>query len=389
MPFDAMYFDAGLDRRGTRCDKWDSLEQRTSPWIPLWVADMDFPSPPAATEALLRRAAHPTYGYTEVLDDDFAAAADFWTRRHGWCVPIGQMLLFPCVITAMKLAIRSMTQPGDKVLIFSPVYGHFADSVHETHRELVNVPLVSDADGRFSIDWAATERAMADGVRAVLLCNPHNPVSRRWSKEELTRLAALCDCFDAALISDEIHAEFMLTGDFVPVLPIRSRKTVSLCSASKTFNLAGLQQALMFCPDDDLRERIRTDMIEVGTKAGNVFALEGTRAAYQHGDAWLDGLLVYLKDNAAALNALVAELLPKAVLSPMEATYLGWLDLRAYGMDTAQLMEISKAEGVFCSSGTYFGQEGDGFLRINIACPRRQLIEGMQRLAKAVNGHQG
>jgi len=386
MKFDHEYFDAGLYRMGTRCEKWDEARKdHGEDILPLWVADMDFPSPPAVQEAILKRAAHPTYGYTAEMADDHQALIDFWQRRHGLAVEQDWLTLMPCVVTGIKAAILALTKPEDKVLIQSPVYGPFRMSVQATGRTLADAPMIRDENGRYSMDLAATEAQLQQGAKLMILCSPHNPASRVWSAEELTALIALLDKYNVPLVSDEIHADFVYApGKFVPVLSLTKKNVMSFCAASKTFNLAGLQQACCICPDEAMREAFRHEMDKAGVRAGNIFALEGTRAAYNEGDEWLDGLMAYLDGNRKHLAALVAEHLPKAVLTPLEATYLGWIDLRAYGFNGDELMQRTIAAGVQFTGGTFFGDNGDGFLRINIGCPRRYITEGILRLKKAL-----
>ena len=387
MMFNEEYFDEGLYRVGTRCEKWDVCRaEHGENILPLWVADMDFPSPPAVQEALLRRAAHPTYGYTETVEDDDQALIDFWQRRHGLTVNAEDITMMPCVVTGLRLAILALTQPGDGVIIQSPVYGPFRMSVEGTGRKVMDAPLIRREDGRYDMDLGAVERQLQAGAKLMLLCSPHNPVSRVWSREELQALLDLLDRYGVPLASDEIHADFVYAPNtFVPVLSLKRENVLSLCAASKTVNLAGLQQASCLCGDAAIREAVRRDMNKAGVRSGNIFALEATRAAYEQGDAWLDGLLRYLDGSRVLLAELVRRHLPRAVLSPMDGTYLGWLDLRAYGYTTEELMERTTRAGVRFTGGTYFGQKtGEGFLRINIGCPRRYLEEGVLRLRVAL-----
>ncbi len=388
MKFDQEYFDAGLYRMGTRCEKWDEArKEHGEDILPLWVADMDFPSPPAVQKAILDRAAHPTYGYTAELEDDHQALIDFWQRRHSLTVAAESLTLMPCVVTGIKLAILALTQPGDKVLIQSPVYGPFRMSVQGTGRTVADAPMLRDENGRYTMDLAATEAQLKAGAKLMILCSPHNPAARAWTKDELTALIALLDKYNVPLVSDEIHADFVYAPNtFVPVLSLKQENVMSFCAASKTFNLAGLQQACCICPDEKIREAFRAEMNKAGVRAGNIFALEATRAAYNEGDEWLDGLLSYLDGNCKHLAALVREHLPKAVLTPMEATYLGWLDLRAYGFNEEELMQRTIAAGVQFTGGKFFGGNGEGFLRINLGCPRRYITEGVLRLKKALEG---
>ena len=387
MKYDEEFFDAGLYRLGTRCSKWDLCRERhQSDVLPMWVADMDFRSPEAVREALLRRAAHPTYGYTEPLDDDYAALCDFWQRRHGVTFTREDVILLPCVVTGMKVCINALTQPGDGVMILTPLYGPFRMSIEATGRRLIDVELIHHADGRYEPDLAAMERRMDEGCRLLMLCSPHNPVGRCWTEAELRAMLELAQRHGIPVVCDEIHADFVYAPRrFVPMLSLAREGVVTMCAASKTFNLAGLQQASMICRDPALREKLQAQMLSSGVTAGNIFALEGTRAAYQEGDAWLDGLLSYLAGNVRELERCVKTYLPQAVLSPMEATYLGWLDLRAYGHTTAELERRAEAHGVVFTEGTFFGREtGEGFLRVNIGCPRAHIEEAIRRLAAAV-----
>lgn len=388
MMFNQEYFDEGLYRVNTRCEKWDLCRaEHGEDVLPMWVADMDFPSPPAVQAAILTRAAHPTYGYTEPMDDDYQALADFWQRRHGLAFTREDVQLLPCVVTGLKLCINALTEPGDGVMIITPVYGPFRMSVEATGRRLMPVKLIRrDADGSYDLDLPAMEQAMKDGARLLMLCNPHNPVSRCWTRAELQAIVDLAARYGVPVVSDEIHADFVFApAVFTPILSLTKENVVSLCAASKTFNIAGLQQASCVCMDPAVREKLHAQYLASGITCGNLFALDATRAAYNEGDAWLDGLLTYLQGNIEELGRCVAELLPKAVLSPMSATYLGWLDLRAYGMTTEEMNARAAKHGVVFTGGTFFGaEEGEGYLRVNIGCPRRYIREGIRRLAEAL-----
>lgn len=386
MKFDEEYFDAGLYRMGTRSEKWDAVRLEVGKdALPFWVADMDFPCPPAAQEAILYRASHPTYGYTAIMEDDYKAVTDFWQRRHGLNVEPDELLMLPCVVTGMKVTIQALTKPEDGVIIQSPVYGPFRFSVEATGRKLFDCPLKRNEDGRYEMDLNVIEDALKQGARLMLLCNPHNPVSRCWTREELRALVELLDRYDAYLVSDEIHADFVYKpGNLIPALTVSRHHVVSLCAASKTFNLAGLQQATCICPEKETRDTIQRYIQSCGVTCGNIFALEATRTAYEQGDEWLDGLLRYLDGNRHELKKLLSEYIPEAVMSPIEATYLAWIDLRSFGFSSAELKARTEKAGVIFTDGDFFGQGGDGFERFNFACPRRYLIEGVARLQKAL-----
>ncbi len=386
--FDREYFDAGLYRVGTASEKWDGCRQRSGAGVlPMWVADMDFPSPPAVQAALLRRAAHPTYGYTEVEDSLLDAIRGFWQRRHGVAFEREEITLLPCVVTGLKLAIAALTRPGEGVIIQSPVYGPFRMAVEATGRQLMDAPLVRRENGRYDMDLEAVEARCRAGARLMMLCSPHNPVSRLWSREELQALLDVLNRYGVPLVSDEIHGDFVYApGRFVSVLTLQRERVIQLAAPSKTFNVAGLQTAFAVIPEEESRLGFRQTMDAQGVVSGNIFGMEAARAAFLEGDAWLDGLMDYLDGNRRVLADALREALPEVVLTPMEATYLGWMDLRAFGLDEEALKQRTEAAGVVFTGGTFFDREaGEGFLRINIGCPRAHVTEAVARLRKALD----
>lgn len=394
MHFSFSYFDDGIRRVGTRSEKWDMLYQRekNENLLPMWVADMDFPSPPEVQKAILTRAAHATYGYTEPLDDDYQAVADFWQRRHGLTLKQEEIVLLPCVVTGLKACIQALTQPGDGVIVQPPVYGPFYSSIQQNNRQVVENPLVLGEDGRYHMNLTQLEQQLKDGAKLMLLCSPHNPVSRVWSREELLDLFALLHQYHTPLVCDEIHADFVYAPKkFVPALSLTqsnpNAKLVSLAAASKTFNLAGLQQAVLFTRHGEIREKIEAGMLASGVRCGNIFALEATRAAYQTGDEWLDGLIAYLDAGRKLLEKEISENLPRVKLTPIEGTYLAWLDLRPYGMENDELMRRTYQAGVALTDGAFFGNEmGKGFMRFNFGCPHRNITKAVACLKRALEG---
>ena len=385
--FDREYFDAGLYRIGTACEKWDGVREREGrDLLPMWVADMDFPSPPAVQEALLRRAAHPTYGYTEAEDSLYDAFRGFWSRRHDVTFSREETTMLPCVVTGLKVAIQALTKPWDGVIIQSPVYGPFRMAVEAAGRTLMDAPLIRRDDGHYDMDLEAVEALCKAGAKLMMLCSPHNPVSRLWRKEELQALLEVLNKYGVPLVSDEIHADFVYAPHrFVSVLSLQREHTIALAAPSKTFNIAGLQMAFSVIPDNTIREAYRAAIDATGVVSGNIFGMEAARAAFRDGEPWLDGLLDYLEGNRAELEQQLSANLPGAVLTPMEATYLGWLDLRSYGYPEEELLRRTREAGVVFTNGTFFGQEaGEGFLRINIGCPRRNVVEAVRRLKEAL-----
>ena len=387
MRFDTAYFDAGIRRVGTECEKWDGMIAETGDetMIPMWVADMDFPSPPAIRDALAGVHARGTWGYTISGDADRQALCDYWARRHGVTIARESVLLSPCVVTGLKLALRALTKPGDGVLVNPPVYGPFFMSIRANDRKVVESPLVRGGDGRYTMDLADMEGKLASGeAKAVMLCSPHNPCGRAWSEEELTAVVALCRRYGAPIVCDEIHADFVYapnTHHSILTIPGAREIAVMLCAASKTFNVAGLEQSAIVCCNEAVRKAIAEDMAASGVKAGNAFALAATRAAYTGCDAWLDGLMDYLTGSRDMVAAFVAERMPRVRLTPLEATYLMWLDCSALGFTQDELLARIRAAHVKVNDGLFFGEQGRGFIRLNIGCPRSQILEAMERLA--------
>lgn len=387
MRFDTAYFDAGIRRVGTECEKWDGMIAETGDetMIPMWVADMDFPSPPAIRDALAGVLARGTWGYTISGDADRQALCDYWARRHSVTIERKSVLLSPCVVTGLKLALRVVTKPGDGVLINPPVYGPFFMSIRSNGRKVVESPLVCDGDGRYTMDLADMEGKLASGeAKAVMLCSPHNPCGRAWSEEELTAVVALCRRYGAPIVCDEIHADFVYapnTHHSILTIPGAREIAVMLCAASKTFNVAGLEQSAIVCCNEAVRKAIAEDMAASGVKAGNAFALAATRAAYTGCDAWLDGLMDYLAGSRDMVAAFVAERMPRVRLTPLEATYLMWLDCSALGFTQDELLARIRAAHVKVNDGLFFGEQGRGFIRLNIGCPRSQIREALTRLA--------
>ena len=387
MRFDTAYFDAGIRRVGTECEKWDGMIAETGDetMIPMWVADMDFPSPPAIRDALAGVLARGTWGYTISGDADRQALCDYWARRHGVTIERESVLLSPCVVTGLKLALRVVTKPGDGVLINPPVYGPFFMSIRSNGRKVVESPLVCDGDGRYTMDLADMEGKLASGeAKAVMLCSPHNPCGRAWSEEELTAVVALCRRYGAPIVCDEIHADFVYapnTHHSILTIPGAREIAVMLCAASKTFNVAGLEQSAIVCCNEAVHKAIAEDMAASGVKAGNAFALAATRAAYTGCDAWLDGLMDYLAGSRDMVAAFVAERMPHVRLTPLEATYLMWLDCSALGFTQDELLARIRAAHVKVNDGLFFGEQGRGFIRLNIGCPRSQIREALTRLA--------
>ena len=395
MQYDRTFFDAPVDRLGTACEKWDGLwRKENKELLPMWVADMDFRGPGEVMRALQKRAAHGIYGYTEQTGAAARAMLDFFQRRHGLSLALSQQRMLPCVVTGLQAAVRALTKPGDGVILQPPVYGPFFNAVESNGRIPAENPLLLDSRGCYTMDYDGLRRLCQKSAKLMFLCNPHNPVGRCWTRDELLRLWNILSYYGVTLVSDEIHWDFVYERDaFTSALALEPETSdsnegpgvVVLTSASKTFNLAGLQQAAALSRNAVLLDTLDMEMKRAGVVSGNIFGMVATEAAYRHGDAWLDALLPYLLEAYALCGQMLSVHLPKAVLSPLEATYLGWIDLRAYGFSTAELMARTHEAGVAFTPGTFFGKsEGEGFLRINLACPHSQTAEALKRLERAV-----
>jgi cystathionine beta-lyase len=383
-------FDVGIDRLGTNSSKWDYRQNvfGTEDVLPLWVADMDFPSPPCVVDAIVKRAQHPIYGYPGKPKAFFEAAAGWMARRFGVEVKTDWMATVPGVVPGIHIAIEAFTQPGDKVIIQPPVYHPFFRAIRNRGRQIVENPLI-EKDGRYFMDFDDLEAKIDERTRMLILCSPHNPVGRVWQKDELLRLAEICVKNDILILSDEIHSDIVYEkGAHIPLFslsPEISQKCITFISVSKTFNLAGLFTSIVFAEDPSIARELKLAIHKASLEDINLFGIEALIAAYNEGEDWLEELLVYLRGNAEYIHAFLQERIPQIKMLLPEATYLGWMDFRALGMNGRELKEfvIHKAR-LGLNDGAMFGTQGEGFQRINFACPRKMLEEAMYRLEKAV-----
>ena len=407
------HFDEIIERRGTGCVKWDespaivqgSKLKAQSSLIPLWVADMDFAVAPAIQEAIRRRAQHPVFGYTHVQDDYYEAVISWFKRRHQWPVEREWIQYTTGVVPAMTVAIKALTMPGEKVLILSPDYNCFFSSIKNNGCEVAECVLrfsrssevdkgvlrFSRSSNRFEVDWAAFEQQCADEKTTVfLLCNPHNPTGRVWTREELQRMADICHLHHVRIVSDEIHCELVMPGHtFVPMGTVDA-DAVILNSPSKSFNIAGLMMANIICRDPATRRRLNRAININEVCDVNPFAPEAVKAAYNDSEDWIDSLNAYLWDNYNALCDFVAQQLPQWNVMPLEGTYLAWIDVSAAcsvnGDSVAVYCDrILREDKVWLNPGTMYGpQSGEGYLRINLACPRSLLLEALKRIKNGI-----
>lgn len=377
-------FDRLIDRRPTASNKWRKFDKDV---LPLWVADMDFASPEPVVRALRERAEHGVYGYVFEEPEFFEVVADRIQKRYGWRVGPEAVVLLPGVIAGLNMAARVFAAPGDGLLEQVPVYPPILRCPSNIGLTRDEAPLARRADGRYEVDWEAFERAIHGRTRAFILCNPHNPTGRVYTREELTRMAEICGRRGLSIIADEIHCDLLYAGQrHVPIAslaPEVAARTITLMSPSKTFNLAGLKCAIAVVPDAALREKFLATKVDLVANP-NVFGFAAALAAYRDGGPWLDALLTYLEANRDYTMKYVRENFPGVVVYPPEGMYLAWLDFRSAGIpgNDPYTLFLEKAR-VALNDGPTFGPGGQGFARLNFGCPRAMLTEGLDRMRDA------
>jgi len=387
-------FDRVVDRRHTDCLKYDFATRRGKPEdvLPLWVADMDFPTSSYVLDALKERVDHGIFGYTESGDSYFEAVAGWMERRHGWQVKPEWLVKTPGVVFGLAMAVKAFTDRGDSVLIQQPVYYPFSEVIADNDRRVVGNDLILGADGRYHIDFEDFERKLVENrVKLFLLCSPHNPVGRVWRQEELLRMGDLCLRHGVLVVSDEIHQDFVYGENrhlvFAGLKPEFESISITCTSPAKTFNLAGLQVSNLFIPDPALRRKFRRQIAAAGYSQLNALGLIACEAAYRYGETWYQGVMAYLEQNIAYLREYLAGELPEIRMTEPEGTYLVWLDFRALGLNGPDLerLIVQKAR-LWLDSGSIFGAAGEGFQRINVACPRATLEQALEQLRRAIRG---
>lgn len=377
-------FDIAPDRRGTGSYKWDGSADPDM--LPMWVADMDFTTAPAVIEALRRRVDHGVFGYVKVPDSYYESLSRWFGLRHGWSISKESVIYTIGVVPAISAIIKAFTNPGDGVVIQTPAYNCFFSSVRNNGCRVVENPLarIDTADGfRYGMDFKKLEEAVSpEDVKLLILCNPHNPTGRVWTRHELETLRDICRRHDVRVISDEIHCELVHPGfDYVPYATVDPMAVVC-CSPSKAFNIAGLQIANIVAPAaGDYKAIDRAININEVCDV-NPFGVVGLQAAYNEGGRWLDELNDYLYENYVYLRRVLAERMPQINVCDSESTYLAWIDVRALGMSATEVEEHCKeATKVWVNAGTMYGD--DGYIRINYACPRSTLADGLDRFCRA------
>lgn len=379
-------FDSPVRRRGTNSYKWDSAENENV--LPLWVADMDFRTAPAITDALRTRVEHGIFGYTRVPDSYYEAVTGWFARRHAWSIERDWIIYTSGVVPALSAIIKALTQPGDRVLVQTPVYNCFFSSIRNNGCEVVSSPLVF-ADNTYTMDYDDLERKAADPkVKLMLLCNPHNPAGRVWTREELLRSGEICRRHGVLVVSDEIHCELVFHGhEYTPFASISEEfasNSVTCISPSKAFNIAGLQIANIVCADAERRAKIDRAINDNEVCDVNPFGVIATQAAYNEGEEWLEQLIEYLHGNYLYMKEFCERHLPEFPLAVLEGTYLVWMDCSRLGIPSEELEQILIDDDLlWLNAGTMYGPEGEGFMRWNIACPRATLKAGLKRFAES------
>lgn len=386
-------FSRPTDRRDTDSYKWDSAPEADI--IPLWVADMDFETFPAITEALQRRVAHGIFGYTRVPEAYYEAVCRWFKKRHGWHINHEDIIYTSGVVPAVSAVIKALTLPGDQVIVQGPVYNCFFSSIRNNGCEMVSNSLIYNKEElRYEIDFDDLERKLKhERARLMLLCNPHNPGGRVWTRDELTRVAELCRKYGVRVVSDEIHCELTLyDNEYVPFgsLPDElSRDSITCCSPSKAFNTAGLQIANIVCRDAEVRNRIDRAININEVCDVNPFGVIALQAAYSdEGYEWLTQLRKYISANYDLLLERFARELPKCKVMRMEGTYLAWIDCSELHIPSDEIEEMLMHENkVWVNAGSMYGAEGAAFIRINMACTSELLNEGITRIVNGLGAY--
>lgn len=389
MPERNLNFDEIIERKGTDCLKYDFAVKRGKPEdvLPFWVADMDFRTTSYVEDALIERAKHGIFGYSESQEDYFHAIAGWMHRRHHWDVEPDWLIKTPGVVFALAMAVKAFTEAGDCVLIQQPVYYPFSEVIQDNGRVVVSNDLYLGTDNRYHMDLEDFEQKIVEHhVKLFLLCNPHNPSGRVFTREELIGMGEICLKHGVTVVCDEIHNDFVFQGEHTVFASIKKEYadiSVTCTSPSKTFNLASMLISNIFIPNEKLRQRFQHEVNAAGISQLSVLGLVATQAAYEHGDEWYEKMMAYVKSNIDYARNYVEEYLPGVKMINGEGTYLVWLDFRGTGIETEELdRRIIYDAKLWLDSGKIFGKTGEGFQRINVAAPRKTVTECFERIRK-------
>lgn len=386
-------FSTVFERRNTHSTKWDLLEQiysipDASDVLPMWIADMDFAIPSTIIDALHKRLEHPVFGYNIVPEETKLALTNWLEKKHQLKIESKWIFFQQGVIPAMASVLDAFTEVGDKILIHSPVYPPF-NHVPTRLGRIVETCDLMEINSSFEIDFDDFEQKLSSGVKAFILCSPHNPGGKVWTKEDLTKMAALCERYNVLIISDEIHADIVFKPNkHIPILSVAENvnNIITFFAPTKTFNLAGIQAATIIVPDQQKRKILEQQALERGQMELNIFSLTAFQAAYEHGEPWLEELLEVVSSNMDYVVEQLTCKLKGIKVSKPEATYLLWIDYRDTGLSEKEIMDLLLTKGKLAlEPGTKYGKTGEGFLRMNVACPRHTLEDGVARFIKALS----
>ncbi len=384
-------FDQVIDRSQTGSLKWCSREELcgNAEAIPMWVADMDFACPPEVVSAIAERARHPIYGYSMRTEGYHNALISWMRRRNGWDIKKEWICFAPGIVPALNIAVLAYTKPGDAVLVQPPVYYPFFNAAVNNGRRLLENPLRFER-GRYVMDYEDLEAKAAQGAKMLILSSPHNPVGRVWEQEELRRLADICLRHGVVVVSDEIHSDIIMPGSshtcLATIDPSFAGITVTCTAPNKTFNVAGIPTGNIIIPDENLRTAFTKQSAALGLGLANIFGMVAMEAAYTHGESWLEALNAYIANNYAILAEFVTSRADAFTLAPLEGSYLAWIDCRALGLTDPELKAFfSKTAGVWLDEGAKFGTGGQGFMRMNLACPSSILRAALARIDRALS----
>ncbi|MDF2064998.1 MalY/PatB family protein [Bacillus sp. Cr_A10] len=386
-------FSTVFERRNTHSTKWDLLEQiysipDASDVLPMWIADMDFAIPSTIIDALHKRLEHPVFGYNIVPEETKLALTKWLDKKHQLKIENKWIFFQQGVIPAMASVLDAFTEVGDKILIHSPVYPPF-NHVPTRLGRIVETCDLMEINSSFEINFDDFEQKLSSGVKAFILCSPHNPGGKVWTKENLTKIAALCERYNVLIISDEIHADIVFKPNkHIPILSVAENvnNIITFFAPTKTFNLAGIQAATIIVPDQQKRKILENQALERGQMELNIFSLTAFQAAYEHGEPWLEELLEVVSSNMDYVVEQLTNKLKGIKVSKPEATYLLWIDYRDTGLSEKEIMDLLLTKGKLAlEPGTKYGKTGEGFLRMNVACPRQTLEDGVARFIKALS----
>ncbi len=378
-------FDKLVNRRGTNSLKWNVDEKE----LPMWVADMDFETAPEIMEAMHRRLMHGVFGYSDIPDEWYEAYVTWWRERHQFQMEKDALIFCTGVVPAISSIVRKLTTPAEKVLIQTPVYNIFFNSIVNNGRQVLQSPLAYDGVN-YDIDFDSLEKDLADPQTSLMiLCNPHNPVGKIWSRETLARIGVLCKKYHVTVISDEIHCDLTAPGTsyipFAAASDICKEISITCIAPTKAFNIAGLQTAAVYVSDENLRHKVWRGLNTDEVAEPNAFAVDAAIAAFSNGGNWLDQLCEYIQENKNAACTYIQEKIPELYVVPSDATYLLWIDCSKITNDTKTLAnKIRKKTGLYLSEGSQYGMDGNRFLRLNTACPRERLYDGLHRLRMGI-----